>query len=170
MAQPLIPKRTSHVITNNTREDNTRQSKNYPKNSMDRFGDELSQVLVSYLSFDDRFRYECVSKRFRKTVFESVVDIDINDRFINLVTFNAKTIDTKMLTTIAIKCSHIETIDCRGIRNRYGSVSTVLHTFRHKCLHLRQIYCNLWRNSDQWIRSLGPLVTRIGDIYGCVEC
>ncbi|CAG2112379.1 unnamed protein product, partial [Medioppia subpectinata] len=170
MAQPLTPKRTSHVITNNTREDNTQQAKNYPKNSMDRFGDELSQVLLSYLSFDDRFRYECVSKRFRKTVFKSVVDIDINDRFINLLTFNVKTIDTKILATIAIKCANIETIDCRGIRNRYGSVSTVLHTFRHKCLHLRQIYCNLWRNSDQWIRSLGPLVTRIGDIYGCVEC
>ncbi|CAG2106908.1 unnamed protein product [Medioppia subpectinata] len=135
----------------------------YAKNSMDRFGDDLCQLLLSYLSLEDRFRCECVSKQFQRTIFESVVDITLNGRFIYRL-FNEKTIDIKMLATIAIKCPKIQTIDCREIHSFIAYIPEVLNTFRDNCRHLREIYCNLWANSLQEMNTLWPLMTRIVDM------
>ncbi|CAG2166439.1 unnamed protein product [Oppiella nova] len=38
----------------------------YSKDSLDRFGDDLCQHLLSYLSFEDRFTYECLSKQWQR--------------------------------------------------------------------------------------------------------
>ncbi|CAG2106189.1 unnamed protein product [Medioppia subpectinata] len=131
----------------------------YAKNSMDRFGDDLCQQLLSYLSFEDRFRMECVSKQFRKTVFASVVDIDI----CRLMRGKESNIIEK-LATIAIKCPNIERLDSRGMNEcpmfRHY-VRDVFRIFRDNCRHLKQIDCNLWQNSGQWIRPFAPLITRV---------
>ncbi|CAG2110628.1 unnamed protein product [Medioppia subpectinata] len=136
------------------------QPKIYAKNSMDRFGDDLCQLLLSYLSFEDRFRCECVSKQFRRTVFGSVVCIEINDRFMQQM---LKTTLIETLATIAIKCPNIETIDCRGIETEKirEHIPEVLAIFRDNCLNLREIYCHLWQNRGQTMPTIGPLVTRI---------
>ena len=43
---------------------NIRNMKNvYRKNSFDRFGDDLTELIVSYLWFEDKVRLECVSKQ-----------------------------------------------------------------------------------------------------------
>ncbi|CAG2108402.1 unnamed protein product [Medioppia subpectinata] len=131
----------------------------YAKNSMDRFGDDLCQLLLSYLTFEDRFHLECVSKQFRRTVFESIVCIEINDRFMRQI---LNTTITETLATITIKCPKIETIDCRRMRGQYEvHIPEVLTTFRHNFRHLRHIYCNLLQNSGQTMPTIGPLVTRI---------
>ncbi|CAG2103465.1 unnamed protein product [Medioppia subpectinata] len=138
------------------------QPKIYAKNSMDRFGDDLCQLLLSYLSFEDRFQLKCVSKQFRRTVFESVVSIEINDQFMQQI---LNTTITETLATIAIKCPNIETIDCRGIDTEYEThISELLAIFRDNCLNLRKIYCNLWQNSGQTMPRIGPLVTRINSL------
>ncbi|CAG2102114.1 unnamed protein product [Medioppia subpectinata] len=151
------------------------QPKIYAKNSMDRFGDDLCQLLLSYLSFGDLFQCESVSKQFRRIVFGSVVCIDINDRFIEQI---LKTTITETLATIAIKFPKIETIDCRRIwstENR-EHIPEVFAIFRDNCLNLRQISCNLWQNSGQTMPTIGPLVTRIDvtddyiDIQSLTHC
>ncbi|CAG2116927.1 unnamed protein product [Medioppia subpectinata] len=109
---------TSLETTDDGNEDNKQQPKIYAKNSMDRFGDDLCALIVSYLTFEDRFRYECVSKQFQRTVFESVVDITLSDRFINKI-LKRKKIKRQLLTRIVIKFTNIETIDCRGITKKY---------------------------------------------------
>ncbi|CAG2102898.1 unnamed protein product [Medioppia subpectinata] len=164
-------KKTSLEITDEGIEDNKQQTQIYAKNSMDRFGDDLCALIVSYLSFEDRFQLECVSKQFQRTVFGSVVDITLSDRFIHKF-INENKIDTNfiigtlLLATIAIKCPHIQSIDCRGISAEYEKhIPEVLNIFRDNCRHLRQIYCNLWPNSEHLMYTLGPLVTRIG----CIE-
>ena len=53
----------------------------YPKESFDRFGDDLCEVLLSYLSFEDRFRYECLSKQFQRFIFTTVSEITIHWKF-----------------------------------------------------------------------------------------
>ena len=45
----------------------------YAKNSMDRFGDDLSEVILSYLWFEDKIRLECVSKQWRRLVYQQTV-------------------------------------------------------------------------------------------------
>ncbi|CAG2113624.1 unnamed protein product [Medioppia subpectinata] len=115
--------------TDDGNEDNRQQIQMYAKDSMDRFGDDLCQLLLSYLSFKDRFRYECVSKQFQRTVFESVVDITLSDGFImNLM--SGTLIDTQLLATIARKIANIGSIDCRGINiSRLPALKTLFVEF-----------------------------------------
>ncbi|CAG2115074.1 unnamed protein product, partial [Medioppia subpectinata] len=160
MTQQMKHKKTSLETSYDGEDEDTQQPKIYAKNSMDRFGDDLCALLLSYLSFKNRFRYECVSKQFQRTVFGSPVDITLNYGFIQILLINEKTIDTQLLATIARKCVIIDTIDCRGISAIYKEhIPEVLNTFRDNCRHLREIYCNGW--DGQWMPSLWPLVTRI---------
>jgi len=52
------------------------------KTSFDRFGDDLSELIVSYLTIEDKFRFECLSKQWRRLVFNKtyVLRISQNDR------------------------------------------------------------------------------------------
>ncbi|CAG2102517.1 unnamed protein product [Medioppia subpectinata] len=148
-----------------TDDGNKQKPKLYAKDSMDRYGDDLCQLMLSHLSFKDCFRYESVSKQFRRTVFGNVVDITITDKFIQQL-LNDETNGTQLLATIAIKCANIETIDCRGISNRYEEhIPEVLDIFRDNCVHLQDIHCNLLPKSGQLLAEFGPLVT-IGNIVG----
>ncbi|CAG2116135.1 unnamed protein product [Medioppia subpectinata] len=161
MAQQMTPKMASLETTDDGNEDNRQQPKIYAKNSMDRFGDDLYGLILSYLSLEDRFRCECVSKQFQRTVFESVVDITLSDTFINKIL----KIKGQLLTRIVIKFTNIKTIDCRIISEKYKKrVPEVLQIFRDNCRHLREIYCNLRENSSQTMSSLLPLITRIGNL------
>ncbi|CAG2103466.1 unnamed protein product [Medioppia subpectinata] len=168
MAQQLTQMMASLETTDGC--EDRQQPKIYAKNSMDRFGDDLCQLLLSYLSFEDRFQCESVSKQFRRTVFESVVCIEINDRFMRQI---LKTTFTETLATIAIKCLKIEIIDCQTIRAEYYElIPEVLAIFRHNCQHLREIYCNFWQNCEQTMPTIGPLVTRIRviDTQSLIHC
>ncbi|CAG2123271.1 unnamed protein product, partial [Medioppia subpectinata] len=80
MSQNIRSMKTSLEATDDGNEDNKQQPKLYAKDSMDRFGDDLFGLILSYLLLEDRFRLECVSKQFQRTVFESVVDMKIDDR------------------------------------------------------------------------------------------
>ncbi|CAG2113939.1 unnamed protein product [Medioppia subpectinata] len=161
-----MPKKRKHLktsleTTDDGNEDNRRHPKIYAKNSMDRFGDDLCQLLLSYLSLEDCFQYECVSKQFQRTVFESVDCIEIYNELVNKV-INRETIDAKKLVTIAKKCPNIQTIDCRGITTRYEEyIGKVLTAFLYNCRHLRDICVNIRRNSAKMKQSLERMVTHI---------
>ncbi|CAG2105808.1 unnamed protein product [Medioppia subpectinata] len=133
----------------------------YTKNSMDRFGDDLCALLLSYLSLEDRFQYECVSKQFQRTVFGSVVDIDINDKLINKTTQQKATIK-QLFSRIATKCVNIQTIDCRGMSKMCESLlPEVLTAFWDNSKNLDEIYCNLYENLDQLFDSIGTTLSQI---------
>ncbi|CAG2109180.1 unnamed protein product [Medioppia subpectinata] len=137
-------------------EDNVRQQVQiYAKDSMDRFGDDLCALLLFQLSLEDRFRCECVSKQFQRTAFGSVVDITLND---NLISKTQGIPETETYYNITTS----NTIDCREMTLPNNLIPEVLAIFRDNCRHLREIYCNLWRNRKQTMGSLGPLITRIG--------
>ncbi|CAG2103001.1 unnamed protein product [Medioppia subpectinata] len=172
--------------TDDGNEDNTQQPQIYAKDSLDRFGDDLFGHIVSYLSLEDRFRNECVSKQFQRTVFESVVDINIDDKLMSRAQKRTETL-SYLFESIARKCPNIETIDCRGIttcleqivgcRRRMSDTSRdncraivlalneskceILPLFRENCRYLRQIYCNLMPNKNHFFEIFGPLITRI---------
>ena len=40
------------------------------KASFDRFGDDLSQLIVSYLTIEDKFRFQCLNRQWLRLVFE----------------------------------------------------------------------------------------------------
>ena len=50
----------------------------YAKNSTERFGDDLTELILSYLTLEDKFRFECVSKQWKRCVFEKQFELDIS--------------------------------------------------------------------------------------------
>ena len=50
----------------------------YAKNSFDRFGDNLTELILQYLTFEDKVRLECVSKQWRRLVFNKQFVIEDN--------------------------------------------------------------------------------------------
>ena len=53
---------------------------NYRRDSFDdRFCDDLSEVILQYLSLEDKLRFECVSKQFQRTVFQKIYELDLDD-------------------------------------------------------------------------------------------
>ncbi len=44
----------------------------------DRVCDDLSEVILQYLSIEDKFRFHCVSKQFQRTVFQKEYELDLS--------------------------------------------------------------------------------------------
>ena len=41
----------------------------FPRDSFDRFGDDICEEILQYLTFADKIRLQCLSKQFSRTVF-----------------------------------------------------------------------------------------------------
>ena len=52
----------------------------YAKNCFDRFGDDLTELILSFLWFEDKIRLECVSKQWKRYVFNKQFVIEIVDK------------------------------------------------------------------------------------------
>ena len=49
----------------------------YAKSSFDRFGDDLIELVLSYIPFEDCFHFRCVSKQWKRLIFNKQKDLDI---------------------------------------------------------------------------------------------
>ncbi|CAG2109462.1 unnamed protein product [Medioppia subpectinata] len=121
MAQHVESMETSLETTDDGNEDKEIQPQIYAKESLDRFGDDLCALLLSYLSTKDRFRYECVSKQFQRNIYKSVVTFKLNDKLIRKM---PERYYPQMLATITTKCPNIEIIDCRRLESSRLSSQT----------------------------------------------
>src|SRR5882757_504120 len=88
----------------------------YPKDSFDRFGDDLCGLVLSYLSLKDSFRYECLSKQWMRTVFTNRSAIDVEEYSANeweiYDKYPHKTkIDRKTIELVIKKCLNITSIE-----------------------------------------------------------
>ncbi|CAG2106654.1 unnamed protein product, partial [Medioppia subpectinata] len=88
----------------------------YAKDSMDRFGDDLSEVLLSYLSLKDRFITECVSKQWQRVVFTSVTDITEDIVFQNM--------SDKSFELMVKKCQNVRRVE--SFDNAFYTNETIL--------------------------------------------
>ncbi|CAG2167894.1 unnamed protein product [Oppiella nova] len=86
----------------------------YPKDSFDRYGNDLCEVILSYLSFKDSFRFECLSKQWQRSVFTSRHIFSVSDIMPKKSQFNEiKTITDngwKALESVVKKWTHITDI------------------------------------------------------------
>ena len=92
------------------------------RDSFDRFGDDLSQLILSYLTLSEKFKYECVCSQWQRLVFSrhSVLHINGFDSFYSLKCLANKELKTKYYNIFSIdknnfesllkKCSNIQTI------------------------------------------------------------
>ena len=49
----------------------------YPKDSIDRFGDDLTEEVLQYLTFIDKARFECVSKQWQRCIYKKQTVLEI---------------------------------------------------------------------------------------------
>ncbi len=96
----------------------------YYCDSFDRFGDHLCQLLFSFLSIEEKFRFECVWKQWQRLVFNKQQKLIINKSiagkafetilkklvFINQIQFKWISIIGQMIELIAKHCNDLKKI------------------------------------------------------------
>ena len=85
----------------------------YRKDSMDRLGDDLTQEVIQYLTFEDKIRLECVSKHWQRCVYRKQFIIEIGDTkshnsLNKLLDEDKELLDEELLESVLKKCPNIE--------------------------------------------------------------
>ncbi|XP_054169041.1 uncharacterized protein LOC128966223 [Oppia nitens] len=77
------------------------------KDSFERFGDDLTEVLLDYLQFDDKFRYECTSRQWQRLVYNKVNTVEVVAHEKQFKRINDKSFDLSKWQTIFKKCRNV---------------------------------------------------------------
>ena len=119
------------------------ESKVYAKDSMDRFGDDLTEELIQYLRFEDKIRLECVSKQWKRFVFQRQYIFEIcfhNNKSNNSLNKlmddeNNHQLDEEILESVLKKCPNIT-----KVKLSYWKVkSKVILMFGQYCSRLKSL-------------------------------
>ena len=108
----------------------------YRRDSMDRFGDDMCELILSELNFEEKVRLECVSKQWKRCVFQreavlSVLEIECND------IKEQRELDKHFVEFILKKCRNIKIVD---ISEEVSS--EVLSVIGRYCPHIRSLAFN----------------------------
>ena len=115
------------------------------KTSFDRFGDDLIELVLSYISFEDSFQYKCVSKQWKRLVFNKQNKLIISDYSkINFINDSNNEFNIKTIELILKNCQNIT-----SIRFSYGfeyesvvNIDSVFDLIINYCNHLSEIDFN----------------------------
>ena len=117
----------------------------YAKNSFDRFGDDLTELIVSYLWFEDKVRLECVSKQWRSLVFNKQFVIEIDNcsdekpNSLNKLIDSRRHLDQQLLESILKKCPNITDVKLFWANN--SSVLSLIGRYCHRIKSLSYYTC-----------------------------
>ena len=99
------------------------------KNSMDRFGDDLTELILQYLTFEDKIRLECVSKQWRRLNYNKQFDIDvvfIQQNIVNYLDDNQTLSVGQHLESLLKKCPNIRSVDIeKDVMNKSQVLSLI---------------------------------------------
>ncbi|XP_054155992.1 uncharacterized protein LOC128954438 isoform X2 [Oppia nitens] len=122
-----------------------------PKDSFDRFGDDLCQLLLQYLPIEVKLRLESVSKQWKSLIFTTETHLVFDDRLLETLslislTENKKT--TNYFKTIVKKCPNITTVTISYIYLPDNYLELMIrYCNRLTHLSLDNVYNNNWLNS-----------------------
>ncbi|CAG2173252.1 unnamed protein product [Oppiella nova] len=108
----------------------------YPKDSLDRLGDDLCQHLLSFLSLEDRFRCECVSKQWQRVIYKTQHELIVTEDFVKLRAIE------KSFSTILKKCQNITKIAIISPFYVINNSNPMLDSIARHCHHLTDICFN----------------------------
>ena len=114
----------------------------YAKDSMDRLGDDLTELILQYLTFEDKVRLECVSKQWRRLVFNKqfVIELMLNSNSknsINGVLDDRGQVNKQHLESVLQKCPNIIRVVLSLTDN--SSVLSLIGRYCHRIKSLK--YC-----------------------------
>ncbi|CAG2167682.1 unnamed protein product, partial [Oppiella nova] len=119
----------------------------YAKDSLDRFGDDLCQHLLSYLSFEDRFRYECLSKQWQRCVYETQTRLTITRKLCDKLNINSQ------IESMLQKLPNITDIVCEDYES-----NRMFEVIIKYCCHLKAI--NVWFVNDINIDTIEAFIAK----------
>ena len=127
------------MMDNSVMDSNGRQ---YSRDSFDRFGDDLTELILSFMSLENKIKLECVAKQWQRFVFNKQFAIEIwriyqestKDSLIGL--YNGSRIKRKALKSILKKCRHIRTV---RLYSRFDS-RQVLSLIGQYCPNIKSFY------------------------------
>jgi hypothetical protein len=126
---------------------NNNNDYNY-RESFDRICDDLCELIVSYLLFEDKIRFECVSKQFQRLVYNKQNSIKINEKYffffktkisIQRLLFDNQIsgkFDYKAFESLLKKCKFITKI---SIDSHFESGDHLIELIARYCPHLKSI-------------------------------
>jgi hypothetical protein len=135
----------------------------------ERICDDLCQVLIKYLSFEDKIRFECVSKQFQRLIFNKQYCIEIieinpylaqnrncdrKENTLNALIKKRNQFNYKAFESVLKKCKFINNIII-NYRNDYLNTKEVLKSIVKNCTNLKSIAFNFNRISDHLIENFG---------------
>ena len=129
------------------------------KSSFDRFGDDLSELIVSYLTIEDKFRFQCLSKQWQRLVFnrQYVLKISFNvqdfgERFVLKKGRNNDVVYQSFESCLQKLKNLSEIENCFDL----AFDSRSLHIIADNCHHLRRLSIGLKSDiSDESIEYFG---------------
>ena len=109
----------------------------YTKESMDRFGDDLTELILQYLTFEDKVRLECVSKQWRRLVFNKqfVIELDIGSKE-KIIGQNELYLNVQLLESLLKKCPNISKFN---LSSYIKNTSEVLSLIGQYCPRIKSL-------------------------------
>lgn len=118
--------------------------------SFDRFGDDLSEVILSFLTIEDKFRFECLSKQCRRLIYnrQQSLRLWIGDRDDSISALIAREV-TSVLNYFSIDCLLLERVlrklkrlNILEISSHFIVNSQVVRLIAANCPHLKTLECS----------------------------
>ena len=111
---------------------------NYKRNSFDRFGDDLCELILSYLYLNDKIRFECVNRQWNLCLYNRVFEINYPLETWNFYflcnPFNDKQKDL-ILKKLIKKCKNLKRLKISKVYNK-----KFLRLVSQNCQFLEEIY------------------------------
>ena len=134
------------------------QMKVYAKNCFDRFGDDLTELILQYLTFEDKVRLECVSKQWRRLVFNKqfVIELKEEETKNSLKRLIRRMADSEL--TLTVDCQSLESVlkNCPNIIKvvlDFKVSNEVLSLIGQYCHHIKSLTYYVSNSSDEEVLS-----------------
>ena len=128
---------------------------NYRRDSFsDQFCDDLSEIILQFLPFEDKFRLECVSKQFQRTVFakqnELIIDKILVFRSTLRNAMNCRKYNERSLSILINILEKLPKIRCLRQKTFHEILlnDRDLDLIIKYCRHLTAIHCDFKQISD----------------------
>ena len=124
----------------------------HDKPSFSRFGDDLGEVILSYLSIRDKIRFECLSKQTQTLIYNKQKSIIISNNYMNYI--NNSSVNQLLYKSRDYKhLYHINERQFETLLSKFWSIEdlvidnyciidgNILRLIADNCLNLRQFTC-----------------------------
>ena len=138
----------------------------YDKSSFDRFGDDLTELIISYLTIEDKFRFQCLNKRIDKLIFNMQTILNVSKTFKSRIVNGRLAVDLQHFEKTLLKLKRLTAIN---ISEEFLVECQVLRLIADHCPHVTELTLawtfNLFNTVDNEVNTRNTIDyfgTRVG--------